>query len=58
VRGGQCEYSKGCPADGQVVLCLFDGMDHGWAGGQGSFGFPEYESAAELGWKFFEDYAW
>lgn len=58
VTGGHCEYSKGCPADGQVALCLFDGMDHGWAGGQGSYGFPAYESASELGWAFFEKYAW
>ena len=58
VTGGHCEYSKGCPADGQVALCLFDGMDHGWAGGQGSYGFPEYESASELGWAFFKKYAW
>jgi polyhydroxybutyrate depolymerase len=58
VMGGHCEYSKGCPADGQVALCLFDGMDHGWAGGQGSYGFPEYESASELGWAFFKKYAW
>jgi polyhydroxybutyrate depolymerase len=58
VTGGHCEYSKGCPANGQVALCLFDGMDHGWAGGQGSYGFPNYESASELGWAFFQKYAW
>lgn len=58
VKGGHCEYSKGCPADGQVALCLFDGMDHGWAGGQGANGFPEYESASELGWAFFKKYGW
>jgi polyhydroxybutyrate depolymerase len=59
VKGGHCEYSVGCPADGQVVLCLFDNMDHGWAGGsQASFSFPDYESAAELGWSFFTTYAW
>jgi polyhydroxybutyrate depolymerase len=59
VTGGHCEYSKGCPTGGQVALCLFDGMPHGWAGGQEStYGFPEYESAAELGWAFFEKYAW
>ena len=58
VTGGHCEYSQGCPADGQVALCLFDGMDHGWAGGQGSYGFPDYESASELGWAFFKKYAW
>jgi polyhydroxybutyrate depolymerase len=58
VMGGHCEYSKGCPADGQVALCLFDGMDHGWAGGQGNYGFPNYESASMLGWSFFRKYAW
>jgi polyhydroxybutyrate depolymerase len=58
VLGGHCEYSTDCPADGQVVLCLFDGMDHGWAGGDGPFGFPDYESATELGYRFFRDYGW
>jgi poly(3-hydroxybutyrate) depolymerase len=59
VMGGHCEYSKGCPADGQVALCLFDGMDHGWAGGEGAVSaFPDYESASTLGWAFFEQYAW
>jgi polyhydroxybutyrate depolymerase len=58
VSGGHCEYSVGCPEDGQVALCLFDGMDHGWAGGQGSYGFPEYESASQLGWTFFRKHAW
>jgi poly(3-hydroxybutyrate) depolymerase len=58
VQGGHCEYSKGCPADSQVALCLFDGMDHGWAGGAGASGFPNFESASELGWSFFRRYAW
>lgn len=59
VKNGHCEYSQGCPADGQVVLCLFDGMDHGWAGGaEGAYSFPDYESASELGWSFFKTYAW
>jgi polyhydroxybutyrate depolymerase len=58
VEGGHCEYSKGCPADGQVALCLFDGMDHGWAGGDGTYGFPNFESASELGWNFFRRYGW
>lgn len=59
VKKGHCEFSVGCPADGQVVLCLFDGMDHGWAGGaSASYSFPDYESAAELGWSFFRTYAW
>jgi len=59
VRRGHCEFSVGCPIDGQVVLCLFDGMDHGWAGGaQATFSFPDYESASELGWSFFKTHAW
>jgi polyhydroxybutyrate depolymerase len=59
VTMGTCEYSKGCPADAQVALCLFDGMDHGWAGGVGGANaFPGYESASELGWEFFKKYAW
>ena len=64
VKRGHCEYSKGCPADGQVVLCLFDDMNHGWAGGPNSqvaiypSAFSEYESAAQLGWTFFKTYAW
>jgi polyhydroxybutyrate depolymerase len=58
VLGGHCEYSKGCPAGGQVALCLFDGMDHGWAGGNGAYGFPSFEPATELSWSFFRRYAW
>jgi polyhydroxybutyrate depolymerase len=59
VTHGTCEYSKGCPADAQVALCLFDGMDHGWAGGVGGANaFPDYQSASELGWDFFKTYAW
>jgi polyhydroxybutyrate depolymerase len=59
VMGGRCEYSQDCPADGQVVLCLFDGMDHGWAGGEGAaFAFPAFESASALGWAFFKKYGW
>jgi poly(3-hydroxybutyrate) depolymerase len=69
VKGGQCEYYKGCPADGQVALCSFDGGDgalppgHCWSGGkaQGDNSFaacPDGEDAAELGWAFFKKYAW
>jgi polyhydroxybutyrate depolymerase len=69
VKSGQCEYYKGCPADGQVALCSFDGGDgalpagHCWSGGkdQGDNAFaacPEGEDAAELGWAFFKKYAW
>jgi poly(3-hydroxybutyrate) depolymerase len=64
VKRGHCEYSKGCPADGQVALCLFDDMNHGWAGGPNAqvaiypSMFSEYENAAELGWNFFKTHAW
>jgi polyhydroxybutyrate depolymerase len=59
VMGGTCEFSRDCPPDGQVALCLFEGMAHGWAGGIGSANaFPEYESASELGWEFFTTYGW
>jgi polyhydroxybutyrate depolymerase len=69
VKNGQCEYYKGCPADGQVALCSFDGGDsalppgHCWSGGkdQGDNAFaacPDGEDAAELGWAFFKKYAW
>ncbi len=61
VKGGYCEYSKGCLAGGDVVLCMFDGMLHGWAGaptfGPGGLyaGGESYESATELIWSFFAD---
>ncbi len=56
VEGGVCEWSLGCPADGQVVYCEFDGMLHGWAGVGGlNGGGTRYESATELIWGFFED---
>jgi polyhydroxybutyrate depolymerase len=64
VKRGHCEHSKGCPADGQVVLCLFDDMNHGWAGGPDQqvaiypSAFSEYQSAAELAWDFFKTHAW
>jgi polyhydroxybutyrate depolymerase len=69
VKNGQCEYYKGCPPDGQVALCSFDGGDlalppgHCWSGGkdQGENSFaacPDGEDAAELGWAFFKKYAW
>jgi poly(3-hydroxybutyrate) depolymerase len=73
VQGGSCEYYKGCPADGQVAMCTFNVpmqsmgnepyVGHGWAGGskQGmgaSFAIPDVESASELSWSFFKQYAW
>jgi polyhydroxybutyrate depolymerase len=59
VKGGHCEWSEGCPADGQVVYCLFDGMGHAWAGGAAGQieSAPNYESATELSWSFFKNYA-
>jgi len=59
---GQCYVYDGCPADGQVELCTFNGMDHCWAGGasagSGGNSCPTYASATELEWTFFKTYAW
>jgi polyhydroxybutyrate depolymerase len=59
---GQCYVYDGCPADGQVELCTFTGMDHCWAGGDttGADGnsCPTYASATQLEWSFFKQYAW
>jgi poly(3-hydroxybutyrate) depolymerase len=63
VKGGHCDWSQGCPKDGQVVYCLFDGMGHAWAGGAADAGAveslssaPSYESATRLSWSFFKKY--
>lgn len=58
-----CEFSQGCPADGQVVFCKFQGMAHAWAGGPanyqgGFFNNSAYDSATDLAWTFFKNYAW
>ena len=72
VNGGMCEYYKGCPADGQVALCSFQEpaggagevpTGHAWSGGSQSgenalAAIPSTESATELGWAFFKEYAW
>jgi poly(3-hydroxybutyrate) depolymerase len=73
VKGGQCEYYRDCPADGQVAFCSYqvppEGggeliLGHAWSGGAqnvpsgGSFAIPGTESAAELTWKFWKKYAW
>jgi polyhydroxybutyrate depolymerase len=60
VTNGTCITYDGCPAGGQVELCTFDNMVHCWAGGLGSnvFACPNYESATELEWAFFKQYAW
>ncbi len=61
VDGGACQYYQGCPADGQVAICIFNGMGHCWAGGAASagvFSCPGYASATEIQWAFFKKYAW
>ena len=60
VYGGTCDYNRGCPAHGQVALCHFDGMGHTWAGGLGGGRNADLnrESASELAWKFWKQYAW
>lgn len=58
---GQCYVYDGCPADGQVELCTFNGMGHDWAGGSSgtsNFGAPDYASATQLEWAFFKAHAW
>jgi polyhydroxybutyrate depolymerase len=54
---GQCYIYDGCPADGQVEVCTFNGMGHCWAGGTAS-GCTDYASATQLQWDFFKTYAW
>jgi polyhydroxybutyrate depolymerase len=62
VKGGSCEWHKGCPAGGQVVKCTFPSMDHGWAGAPCPCGWTslkyaggdQYADAAELIWAFFK----
>lgn len=58
VMGGTCEWSRGCPANGQVVFCSFQGMGHGWAGSLNPFalGGLQFESATALMWSFFKTY--
>jgi polyhydroxybutyrate depolymerase len=58
---GQCYLYDGCPADGQVELCTFNGMGHCYAGGSstsGMFSCSTYPSATDLQWAFFKTYAW
>ena len=56
VKGGNCDWYQGCPENAQVVMCLFDGMPHAWAGApQGLYGAgPNYENASEMIWDFFK----
>jgi polyhydroxybutyrate depolymerase len=58
VENGSCIIYDGCPAGGQVELCTFTSMLHCWAGGTGTFGCPAYQSATQLEWAFFKQYAW
>jgi poly(3-hydroxybutyrate) depolymerase len=54
VRGGRCEWNQGVPRGG-AVLCLFEGMRHGWAGHDGpNGGGSQYEDATTLAWEFFK----
>lgn len=60
IQGGHCERQRDCPENGEVVLCLLDGMCHGWAGiGNGvcldSGGGEQYEDATRLVWNFFQE---
>jgi polyhydroxybutyrate depolymerase len=60
VDNGTCITYDNCPAGGQVELCTFTNMGHCWAGGMGTniFACAGYESATELEWAFFKQYAW
>jgi polyhydroxybutyrate depolymerase len=54
VKGGACEWNRGCPRGGQVTFCHFDGMDHGWAGAVGKDGGgAQYEDVSRIIWDFF-----
>jgi polyhydroxybutyrate depolymerase len=60
---GQCYLYDGCPADGQVEVCTFNGMPHCWAGGTdpgsgGTSSCTDYVAATQLQWDFFKKYAW
>jgi len=60
VNNGTCVLWDGCPAGGQVELCTFNNMGHCWAGGIGVnvYACNGYESATELTWSFWKQYAW
>lgn len=74
VKGGQCEYYRGCDERGQVAMCSFTtpsgtqtvrDRGHGWSGGSaggtsggGAYAIPATESASSLSWSFFKNYAW
>jgi poly(3-hydroxybutyrate) depolymerase len=60
VENGTCTVYDGCPTGGQVEMCSFANMGHCWAGGaSGSiYACAGYESATQLEWAFFKQYAW
>jgi poly(3-hydroxybutyrate) depolymerase len=59
VKGGTCEYYKGCPEHAQVAFCHFPNIAHNWSGGPaGLYGNPDGESASALAWEFWQKYAW
>jgi polyhydroxybutyrate depolymerase len=61
VQNGTCSYYQGCPADGQVAICILSGMKHCWSGGPADAGdnaCPGWASATQLEWAFFKKYAW
>lgn len=54
VKGGACEWHRGCQKGGQVVFCHMDGMSHGWAGIDGhDGGGSQYEDISRVIWDFF-----
>jgi polyhydroxybutyrate depolymerase len=57
IKGGFCERNRDCPVDAQVEICSFEGMGHGWAGADNALygGGSEYEDAARLIWRFFQE---
>ena len=60
VKNGSCIIYDGCPSGGQVELCTFTSMGHCWAGGVDNsvYSCGTYESATQLQWDFFKQYAW
>jgi polyhydroxybutyrate depolymerase len=59
---GQCLLYDGCPADGQVEVCIMAGLSHAWSGApvcNGCIGSGAgYPSATHIEWDFFKKYAW
>ncbi len=57
VEGGTCERFDDCSERGEVVMCTFPDMGHGWAGSEANaYGTgPGYEDASEFVWRFFAE---